>query len=129
MFVYYFLKALLFIHDKQWELLTDGWGAWYLLEVIGFVLIPAMMFAFGFKHRSISIIKIASVMALVGMLLNRLNISIIAFNWFLDDHYYPSWQEYIVSLTVVFTQIWVLRWVITRMPVFSSNRQHATPEH
>ena len=129
MFVYYFLKALLFIHDKQWELLTDGWGAWYLLEVIGFVLIPAMMFAFGFKHRSISIIKIASVMALVGMLLNRLNISIIAFNWFLDDHYYPSWQEYIVSLTVVFTQIWVLRWVITRMPVFSSNRQHATQEH
>ena len=71
MFVYYFLKALLFIHDKQWELLTAGWGAWYLLEVIGFVLIPAMMFAFGFKHRSISIIKIASVMALVGMLLNR----------------------------------------------------------
>lgn len=128
MFVYYFLKALLFIHDKQWEMINDGWGAWFLVEVIGFVLIPAMMFAFGFKHRSVSIIRIAAVMALVGILLNRLNISIVAFNWFLEDRYYPAWQEYIVSLTVVFTELWVLRWVITRLPVFSSNKQHAMSE-
>ena len=41
MFVYYFMKALLFIHGKQWDLLVDGWGYWYLLEVLGFVLVPA----------------------------------------------------------------------------------------
>jgi len=121
MFVYYFLKALLFIHDKQWNLINDGWGYWYLLEVLGFVLVPGFMFAFGFRNRSLNTIKVASVMALLGVVLNRLNVSIISFNWYSDVHYYPSWQEIIVTLTVIFTEIWVFRWVVTRMPVFTSN--------
>jgi formate-dependent nitrite reductase membrane component NrfD len=121
MFVYYFCKALLFIHDGQWDLLNDGWGLWYLVEVIGFVLIPAMMFAFGFKHRSLRIIKIAAVMALIGIILNRLNVSVIAFNWYADVHYFPTWKEFVVTFMVIFGELWVFRWVVTRMPVFSSD--------
>jgi Ni/Fe-hydrogenase subunit HybB-like protein len=119
MCTYYFLKALLFIHDKQWVLLGDGWGLWYLLEVIGLVLVPAVMFAFGHKHRNLAIIKIAAVMALLGVVLNRLNVSVIAFNWYVHPHYFPSWQEFSVAFTVIFAEIWVLRWFVTRMPVFS----------
>jgi len=124
MFVYYFLKALLFIHDKQWNLINDGWGYWYLLEVLGFVLVPGFMFAFGHKNRSLNTIKVASVMALLGIVLNRLNVSIISFNWYSESHYYPSWQEIVVTLTVIFTEIWVFRWVVTRMPVFSANQRN-----
>ncbi|MGD9020247.1 MAG: polysulfide reductase NrfD [Lysobacterales bacterium] len=124
MFFYYFLKALLFIHDKQWHLLTDGFGAWYLLEVIGLVLVPALMFAFGFKHRSLRIIKIAAALSLIGIVMNRLNISIICFNWYAESRYYPSWQEYIVSLTVIFVQFWIFRWIVTRMPVLSPRKPH-----
>ena len=120
MFVYYFFKALLFIHDKQWAMIDDGWGYWYLLEVIGFVLIPALMFAFGFKHRSLNIIKIAAVMALLGIVLNRLNVSVISFNWYADVHYFPSWQEIVVTLMVIFAELWVFRWFVTRMPVLTS---------
>jgi Ni/Fe-hydrogenase subunit HybB-like protein len=120
MFFYYFLKALLFIHDKQWELINDGWGYWYLVEVLGFVLVPGFMFAFGFRNRSLNIIKIASVMAIIGIVLNRLNVSIISFKWYADVHYYPSWQEIVVTLMIIFTEIWILRWVVTRMPVFKS---------
>jgi len=124
MFVYYFFKALLFIHEKQWGLLTDGFGLWFLLEVIGFVLVPALMFAFGFKHRSIRIIKIAAAMALIGIVLNRLNISIICFNWYAEARYFPTWQEFIVSMTVVFVQFWIFRWIVMRMPVLRSKQQH-----
>jgi len=123
MFVYYFLKALLFIHDKQWSLIDDGWGYWYLLEVLGFVLVPGFMFAFGHKNRSLNTIKVASIMALLGIVLNRLNVSIISFNWYSESHYYPSWQEIVVTLTVIFTEIWVFRWVVTRMPVFSAHKR------
>jgi Ni/Fe-hydrogenase subunit HybB-like protein len=125
MFVYYFFKALLFIHDQQWHLLNDGWGAWYLVEVLGFVLVPALMFAFGFRHRSLNIIKIAAVLALLGIVLNRLNISFITFNWYADVHYYPSWQEIVVTLMIIFTEIWIFRWFVTRMPVFDSGHQHS----
>ena len=126
MFVYYFFKALLFIHDQQWDLLNDAWGYWYLVEVLGFVLVPALMFAFGFRHRSLNIIKIAAVLALIGIVLNRLNISFITFNWYADVHYYPSWQEIVVTLMIIFTEIWIFRWFVTRMPVFSSGHQKST---
>ena len=118
MFVYYFMKALLFVHGKQWGLLGDGWGYWYLLEVLGFVLVPGFMFAFGFRNRSLNIVKLASVLALLGIVLNRLNVSIISFRWYADVHYYPSWQEIVVTLMIIFTEIWIFRWIVTRMPVF-----------
>jgi len=120
MFVYYFLKALVFVHGKQWGLINDVWGLWYLVEVLGFVLVPAFMFAFGYRNRSLNIVKIAAVMALIGIVLNRLNVSIIAFKWYAEVHYYPSWQEIVVTLMIIFTEIWILRWVVTRMPVFKS---------
>lgn len=121
MFVYYFFKALLFIHGKQWDMINDGWGLWFLVEVLGFVLVPGFMFAFGYKHRSMNIIKIASVLALLGVILNRLNVSVICFKWYADVHYYPSWQEIVVTLMIICAEIWILRWMITRMPVFKSD--------
>jgi Ni/Fe-hydrogenase subunit HybB-like protein len=120
MFVYYVFKALLFIHDKQWDLINSVWGYWYLVEVIGFVLVPAFMFAFGYRHRSLHIVKIAAIMALLGVILNRLNVSIIAFAWYEAVRYYPSWQEIVVTLMVICAEIWIFRWVVTRMPVFNS---------
>lgn len=120
MFVYYFLKALLFIHGKQWDMVNDGWGYWYLVEVLGFVLVPGFMFAFGFKNRSLNIIKIASVMALLGIMLNRLNVSIISFKWYAEVHYFPTWKEIVVTLMIIFAEIWIFRWIVTRMPVFKS---------
>ncbi len=120
MFVYYFLKALVFIHGKQWDLVNDAWGYWYLVEVLGFVLVPGFMFAFGFRNRSLNIIKVASVMALIGVVLNRLNVSIISFKWYAEVHYYPSWQEIVVTLMIIFAEIWIFRWIVTRMPVFKS---------
>ena len=118
MFVYYFFQALIFIHEKRWELITDFWGYWYLVEVIGFLLVPCFMFAYAVRNRNLGIIKVASVMALLGIILNRLNVSVIAFKWYAANHYYPSWEEIVVTLMVVFTEIWVFRWIVTRMPVF-----------
>lgn len=117
MFVYYFFKALIFIHEHHWELMGDFWGNWYLFEIIGLTLVPCFMFAYGARHRSLGIIRVAAVLALLGVVLNRLNISVIAFNWFVPNHYYPSWQELVVTLMVVFAEIWVFRWVVSRMPV------------
>ena len=117
MFVYYFFKALIFIHERHWSLINDFWGFWYLVEVIGFVLIPCSMFAYGVRNRSLGIIRSAAVLALIGIILNRLNISIIAFNWNAAVRYYPSWMEIIVTLMVVLSQMWVFRWVVNRMPV------------
>ncbi|OGU66906.1 MAG: hypothetical protein A2W30_08845 [Ignavibacteria bacterium RBG_16_36_9] len=122
MFVYYFFQSLIFIHEERWTLINDFWGYWYLFEVIGFVLIPCFIFAYAVRNRSFGLIRIASVISLIGIILNRLNVSVIAFNWNAVNKYYPSWQEIIVTLMVIFSEIWVFRWIVVRMPVFSKTK-------
>ena len=126
MFVYYFFRALIFLNDKQWTLVRGGWGAWYLLEIIGLVLVPCFMYAYGVRHRHIGIIRSASILTLLGIVLNRLNISVIAYNWNAAVRYYPSWQEIVVTMMVVSAEIWVFRWIVLRMPVL--REAHELPE-
>jgi Ni/Fe-hydrogenase subunit HybB-like protein len=119
MFVYYFFQAFIFVEAERWEVLHGFWGAWYLVEVIGFVLVPCFMFAYAVRHKRIGLIKVASIVTVLGVILNRMNVTLIAFNWYAVDRYYPSWQEIVVTLMVVFIEVWVFRWFVTRMPVFS----------
>jgi membrane protein YdbS with pleckstrin-like domain len=77
------------------------------------------MYAYGVRNRNFGIVKVASVMALLGIILNRLNVTVIAYRWYDVDKYYPSWEEIVVTLMVVFTEIWIFRWIVTRMPVLS----------
>jgi Ni/Fe-hydrogenase subunit HybB-like protein len=125
MFAYYFFKLLVFLHEGHWALLGDFWGMWFILEVVGLVLVPCGLFAFGVRNRRLGVVRTAAVLALLGVLLNRLNVSIIAFNWQAPVHYYPTWMEIVVTLMIIFTEIWVFRWIVTRMPVYDSNRHHA----
>ena len=118
LFVYYFFKLLVFLHDGHWIYLDSAWGYWYVLEVVGLVLVPCFLFAIGARHRNLGTIRLAAILTLLGIILNRLNVTIIAFNWYVPNHYYPSWQEIVVTLMIIFTEVWVFRWVVTRMPVF-----------
>jgi Ni/Fe-hydrogenase subunit HybB-like protein len=123
MFVYLFLKLLVLVHGKQWTYLTEPWGAWYLLEVVGFVAVPAYMFVTAVKHKSVGVVRAAAIITLIGIMLNRLNISIIAFNWNIPARYFPSWMEIEITLMIVFAEIWVFRWVVNRMPVLREPRE------
>ncbi|MFB6340245.1 NrfD/PsrC family molybdoenzyme membrane anchor subunit [Saccharicrinis sp. FJH62] len=117
LFAYLFMSVIVFVHEKNWTYLNTGYGYWYLLEMLGFVLTPMILFFISFKKQNVTLVKIASLMTLVGILLNRLNVSLIAFKWYETPHYVPSWQEVVVTLTIIFIEIWVFRWIVRRMPV------------
>lgn len=119
MFVYLFLKMLVFIHGQNWAYLNTPLGYWFLLEIIGFVLLPCMFFVSGIKKKNLVIIRWAAILSLVGIVMNRLNISIIAFKWYAPIHYVPSWMEIWVTFTVIFAEILVFRWIVNRMPILS----------
>ncbi len=118
MFVYLFLKALVFLHGQQWVHLNDSMGYWYLVEVIGFVLIPCVLFSRAVRKRSMMLIRTAAVLALIGIVLNRLNVSVIAFKWYEPVRYVPTWMEIEVTAAVICAEIWAFRWIVNRMPVF-----------
>lgn len=117
MFVYLFMLLLTFVHGQNWTRLGDGMGAWYLVEVLGFVAFPAALFAYGLRRRSFSVLRVAAVLTLIGIAVNRLNVSIVAYKWYEAVRYVPSWAEVLVTLAVLSAELWVLRWVINRMPV------------
>jgi Ni/Fe-hydrogenase subunit HybB-like protein len=120
MFVYLFLEALKFIHGRLWHELAGGWGLWYLLEVIGLMAVPTVLFAFGTSRRRLGVVRAAAILALAGVILNRLNISTIAFKWYETAHYVPTWMEIVVTAAIICAEIWVFRWVVQRMPVLGS---------
>lgn len=117
MFAYFFLKILVFIHGKQWDLLNTPMGYWYLTEMIGFVLLPMILFIYSYRRDNTLVIRIAAILTMLGIIINRLNVTVIAFRWDAPNHYVPSWMEIVVTLTVIFTEIWIFRWIINRMPV------------
>jgi Ni/Fe-hydrogenase subunit HybB-like protein len=119
MFVYLVLKILDLVHGQKVGLLATPMGHWYLLEVVGFVLVPWIVFTEAVRWRSQELCKLGAVLALVGILLNRLNVSIIAFKWYEPVRYVPTVWEIVVTLGVVFAEIWAFRWIIHRMPVLN----------
>jgi len=117
MFAYFFLQLLVFIHGQHWNLLNTGMGYWFLLEMIGFVLLPMMLFFYSYRTNNLMLIRVAAILTMAGVILNRLNVTVIGFRWDMAVRYVPSWMEFVVTLAVIFTEIWIFRWVINRMPV------------
>jgi len=125
MFVYLFLKILIFIHGQHYALLNTPMGYWFLAEVIGFVLIPGILFTQSVKRNNVFLIKLGAILTMIGIVMNRLNISIIAFNWNALEKYFPSWMEIEVTIAVIVIQILVFRWIINRMPILSESPEWA----
>lgn len=125
MFVYLFAKLIVLIHGQHWELLSTKMGLWYLVEVVGFVLIPFILFVFSVRNSNVFTVKVASILTMLGIMLNRLNISVIAFKWDMPNHYVPTWMEIEVTFCIIFIEIWVFRWIINRMPVLHQDPRYS----
>lgn len=117
MFAYFFLQVLVFIHGKHWNMINTPMGYWYLTEMLGFVLIPMILFVLAYKRNNVFLVRLAAILTMAGIIINRLNVTVIGFRWDAVHHYYPSWMEIIVTLAVIFMELWIFRWVINRMPV------------
>ncbi|NNG15182.1 MAG: Ni/Fe-hydrogenase cytochrome b subunit [Gemmatimonadales bacterium] len=128
MFVYLFLQLLVFVHEQRWAYLGTGWGAWYLIELGGFVILPAVLFMTALRDRNLRLTRVAAVLTLVGILINRLNVSVIAFNWYAAERYFPTWMEIVVTLAVISVELWVFRWIVNRMPVLDFARHDDSDE-
>lgn len=129
MFAYLFLHLLVFVHGHRWSYINTPMGYWYLLEMIGFVALPMILFILSFRKYSILLARVAAILAIVGIVLNRLNVSVIAFRWDAAVHYSPTWMEIVVSLAIIFTEVWIFRWIIIRMPVLREDPKWAKDSH
>ena len=114
--------------DNNWHYLTTGWGLWFLFELVGFVLFPAILYAVGSREKNLMFIRLASIWTVLGIVLNRLNISVVAFNFHLPaaQRYCPSFMEIATSVFIVTLGIVIYRFIVTRMPIFHEHADYKT---
>ena len=129
MFAYFFLQLLVFIHDNNWQYLNTPMGYWFLAEMIGFVLLPMMLYFYSYRTNNQLLIRIAAILTMLGVILNRLNVTVIGFRWDSAIRYVPTIMEIVVTMTVIFIEIWVFRWIINRMPVLRESPEWAKNEN
>lgn len=120
LFVYFALRIIGVAHDDNWALLSTPHGLWFLAELFLFILLPGAVLTAGVKRNSARIVRIGAFHALAGVILYRLNVSLIMFNWNLPGHFraiVPPLNEALVVLAIATTHVLVFRWILNRMPV------------
>lgn len=117
---YFCIKIIGVALDNNWHYLSTGWGLWFLLELVGFVFFPSFLFAMGAREKNVKMVRWAALWTVAGVVLNRFNISIVAFNWHLPSaqRYFPSWLEVATSVFIVTVGLVAYRFIVSRMPIF-----------
>jgi len=117
---YFFIKVIGIAADDEWHLLGTGWGQWFLVELLGFVLLPSFLYAIGAREKNLKLIKWTALLTVLGIVLNRLNVSLIAYNYHLpsDMRYFPSWQEFGVTLFIITALVVTFKFISCKTPIF-----------
>ncbi len=116
---YFAIKVLGISSENHWHYLKTGYGTWYLVELLGFVALPSLLYAIGVRIKNLPLIKWTSVLAVLGVILNRFNVCLVAFNWQLpsSERYFPNWMEFGISAFIVMIGLVLYRFIVTRMPI------------
>ncbi len=126
LFGYFALKMIGLTYDNNWSYLASGFGAWFLVEMLCFVALPAFLYAVGARDKNFALIKWTAILTVLGIVVNRFNVSLVAFNYHLpsEDKYFPAMMEIIISVFIVTVGVVVFRFVSTRMPVFFEHPEY-----
>lgn len=114
---YFTIKLIGIAHDNEWSYLATGWGAWFIVEMAAGVILPMALFVYAIPRNAYALARVAAFMTVIGVVLNRVNTSIICFNWKLPYREIPHWREVVISLTIYAIYIVVYRFLLYRLPI------------
>ncbi len=116
MITYLVIKVVAVAHDQEWLLLVSGWGFYYLLEIALGTLVPLVAFAYGVRHRRVALVRWGALLAVAGIIWNRLNTVMFCYNYRLHQEV-PHWKELWVVVTLLCFYFIVYRFILYRIPV------------
>ena len=120
---YFVIKIMGIAVDDNWHYLVSSYGAWYLVELLGFIALPCFLYAMGVREKNLTLIKWTAGWTVLGIIINRMNICLIAFNYHLpsSERYFPHWMEIGISIFLLTAGILVFKFIVTHMPIFYSH--------
>jgi Ni/Fe-hydrogenase subunit HybB-like protein len=116
---YFVMKVIGLAQTNAWSYLSTGYGLWFLVELLGFVLLPCYTYAIGVREKNLKIIRWTAAWTVLGIIVNRLNVGLIAFNWQLpsSERYFPHWMEIGISVFVITLGVLAYRFIVAHMPI------------
>jgi Ni/Fe-hydrogenase subunit HybB-like protein len=116
---YFIIKVIGIAQTNAWGYLGTGYGLWFLVEMLGFVLLPCYFYAIGAREKNLKIIRRTAVWTVLGIVVNRFNVGLIAFNYHLpsSERYFPHWMEIGISVFVITIGILAYKFIVTHMPI------------
>ncbi|MBU2513716.1 polysulfide reductase NrfD [bacterium] len=128
---YFIIRVFGVSTDNNWHYLFSGWGALFILELLGFILLPSLLFAIGAREKKTTLIKWTSVLTILGIVYSKFMVSTYAFNWQLPsvDRYFPSGLEIILTVFIITAGITAFRIIVFLMPVFHEHKDYQTSTH
>ncbi|WP_291321960.1 sulfate respiration complex protein HmcC [Desulfonatronospira sp.] len=117
---YFFIKLFGVVLNDNWGYLPTFYGFIFSLEMLGFVALPAFLYAKGVRDKNVKLIKWTAVLAVFGIIFNRFNVSLVAYNYHLPSElkYFPALAEIGVTIFVVTVGLILFKLISTRMPIF-----------
>ncbi len=119
MITYLAIKLVAVAHDNEWEYLLTGWGFYYLLELGLGVVLPMILFSRGIRGGVVKTVRIGALIAVLGIIWNRLNTAIFCFNYQIYQEV-PHWKEVWLTLTLYALYFVVYRFIVYRLPIVFS---------
>jgi len=113
---YLVIKIIGVAHDEDWIYLATGWGQYFLFELGVGVVLPLILFTNAIRNNRVSLARFAAFFAVSGVVLNRLNTALVAFNWKLYQEI-PHWREVVIVLTIYALYFVVYRFILYRWPI------------
>jgi Ni/Fe-hydrogenase subunit HybB-like protein len=126
---YFAVKVFGVAMDDNWHYLSTSYGAWFLVELLGFVALPCLLYSIGTRDRNIKLIKWTAAWTVLGIVVNRFNVCLVAFNWHLpsSERYFPSWMEIGLSVFIVTVGVVAFKFIVTYMPILYEHSGYKTP--
>ena len=127
---YFMIKIIGVAADGNWSYLATGYGVWFLVEILGFAALPAYLFALGVRERKTKLIRWTAGWTVLGIVVNRFNVSLVAFNWQLpeSERYFPSFMEIGITIFIITLGLVLYKFCANRMPVLHVHPDY-TDEH
>lgn len=118
---YLIIKIVAVAHEEEWLYLVSGWGIYYLAELFTMAVVPLCLFAVGVRHRRVTLVRWGALIAVLGIVWNRLNTVLVSYNW-TSHQEIPTWQECWLVATILCFYFIVYRFVLYRLPVLFTHK-------
>lgn len=106
-----------------------GWGGWpaalFTVEMLIAAILPSVLFVLGRRRASNRMLGIGAVLAVCGMVLNRVSVGGLAHVPTTGEMYLPALTEIAVSLGLVAGMALIFLWCIEHLPVWEESPERA----